>query len=111
MASGGKNLADFCVAPPGWCDCCPGKENDEPLPKKKLSLSLKEGTVDRFDFSIGDAELHEAMKGYCPKNTLQNNKWAVKNFTDWATARNETLPPSEYTKGLPMSNLLKLLDY
>jgi len=31
------------------------------------------------------------MKGYQPKNTLSNNKWAVKNFSEWPNAQNKIL--------------------
>ena len=37
--------------------------------------------------SADDEALNEATKSYCPKNTLANNKWAVKNFSEWIEAR------------------------
>jgi len=56
------------------------------LTKEEDFLLLKEGTVNRLVFSIGNAELQEARR-LCPKNTLKYNKWAMKTFfSDWASA-------------------------
>ena len=63
--------------------------------KKSLSLSknkrnkepLVDCEVDRFKFMIDDADLQEATKPFQPKNTVANNKWAIKNFSEWVQAR------------------------
>ena len=61
-----------------------------PATKKKLSLDKSKKnakTTDWFDFLVDDEALNKATKSYCPKNTLANNKWAVKNFSEWIEAR------------------------
>ena len=61
------------------------KENIEPPTKRRrLSLSLPK---DRFDFTVDDDQLKQAMKTYCGKNTEINNKWALKNFEEWYSER------------------------
>ena len=74
------------------------KENEEPPSKRrKISLSLPK---DRFNFSVDDEELKEAMKTYSAKHMTINNKWALKNFKDWFNARRETLSVEEKRQAL-----------
>ena len=72
------------------------EENVEPPSKRrKISLSLPK---DRFNFSVDDEELKEAMKTYSRKNTAINNKWALKK--DWFNARRESLSVEEKRQAL-----------
>ena len=68
-----------------------GEIHSETVPAKKKKLSLtksknKQPPNDRFNITIGDESLREATKAVCPKNTVSNNKWAVKNFAEWTEA-------------------------
>ena len=54
-----------------------------PAKKKKLSLAKgkKEELPPKDHFSVVTEEaLQEATKAFYPKNTMVNNKWAVKTF-------------------------------
>ena len=51
--------------------------------KKRLSLSLRKPTEERFDL-VTDTDVQEAEKGVVPNNT----NWAIQNFTDWMENRN-----------------------
>ena len=66
-----------------------------PSKRRKISLSLPK---DRFNFSVDDEELKEAMKTYSRKNTAINNKWALKK--DWFNARRESLSVEEKRQAL-----------
>ena len=64
-----------------------GKIQGEMVPAKKKELLLAKGKTkeqlpskDRFNVVTEEA-LQEATKAFCPKNTMVNNKWAVKNFS------------------------------
>lgn len=87
-----KNLTDFCVAPPGCCNCCQGKENDNPYQRSFFCRWRKvQSTVYFFLLAMQSCKRQE---GLCPKNTLKYNKWAMKSFSsNWASAWNEMLPP------------------
>ena len=56
--------------------------------RRKLSLLLLK---DWLNFSVEDEELKEAMKGYCCKNMIQSNKWAIKNFLQWFMEGNRSI--------------------
>ena len=85
--------------------------DDAPKSKKpRLSLSLKgkgkkkeEPLSSRFTF-VADSELEEAAKGVVPENTTRVNAWALRNFEEWARARNER------TKAEPVPNDLLSTD-
>ena len=82
------------------------EENVEPPSKRrKISLSLPK---DRFNFSVDDEELKEAMKTYSRKNTAINNKWALKNFEDWFNARRESLSVEEKRQALELLLLKRI---
>ena len=63
------------------------------LPAKKKKLLLAKGKTkeqlpskDRLSV-VTEEPLQEATQEFCPKNTMVNNKWAVKNFSKWIEAR------------------------
>ena len=65
---------------------CP---SEEPVKKKpRLSLSLKKR---RFGESVSE-NLTELTKPIVPKNTTKNTSWAIKNFNDWRSEREQKYP-------------------
>ena len=73
----------FCLGlGPEWTKCC----HNHP---KESSESLGP-TAKRFKF-VQDNELQQLSKGFVPKNTATNTKWALKNFQAWKEARNSNL--------------------
>ena len=73
-----------------------GEIQSEMLPAKKKKLSLvksknEQPPNDRFNTTIDDESLREATKAFCTKNTVSNNKWAVKSFAEWIEARRKKL--------------------
>ena len=84
-----------------------------PAKKKKLSLAKSKNEQppnDRFNMTIDDESLREATKAFCPKNTMSNNKWAVKNFAEWIEARRKKLgePQKPYREILFTDNAKEL---
>ena len=84
-----QSSSNLCLGLPGWTACCPfdSAESD-----KENSSEGKTSKKARFEHSVSDDELQELSKGFIPKNTDTNTKWAVKNFTEWMKARNERCP-------------------
>ena len=69
-----------------------GEIQGEMVPAKKKKLSLAKGKKEQLSpkdhFSVVTKEaLQEDTKAFCPKNMMVNNKWAVKNFSEWIEAR------------------------
>ena len=81
-------------------DC--DKENKVDETRKRKSLSLKKTTqkrkvlecetTNRFAVPVNPQEIEKVSKGLVPSNTETSTRWAVKNFNDWVTNRNERLP-------------------
>ena len=69
------------------------KENREPK-KKRVSLSLKKKTTNRFR-SISTDELEAKATRTMPKNSAISSKWAVRNFNDWFKDHNGRNPGSK----------------
>ena len=60
--------------------------------------------------TFDDKTLREATKAFCPKTTVSNNKWAVKNFAEWIEARQKKLgePQKPYKEILFTDNAEEL---
>ena len=63
-----------------------------------LSCWRKEGTDHRFDFSRNDDDFEVLAKGFQPKNTKLSNSWALKIYSEWATAHWEHKAQSNHLK-------------
>ena len=57
-------------------------------PAKKLKLSNKEPTGERWHF-ISDDEEEDFSKKFVPKNTAASTKWALANFNVWRQSGNK----------------------
>ena len=68
-----------CLGLPEWTDCC----------SKQLEPSMEECL--QFAQFVSEEELAELSKGYTPKSTEGNTKWALNNFFEWMKARNRCL--------------------
>ena len=80
------------------------KEKEPPQRKKRrLSLSLKKGN-DKVKENIGSwwnfigEEQSSLATNFVPKNTVSSTKWALLNFMEWKTSRNETFSPEVFCK-------------
>ena len=67
--------------------------------KKEISLkkSTKKPATDRFEFMMDGEALQETTKAFCPKNTLSNNKWAVKIFSEWIEAMQKKMGVQQHS--------------
>ena len=98
-----------CLGLPEWQTCCQqpdmasSSSSDEPLPPVYTSTDL------RFQHFVDDQELAELSKGFTPKNTDKNTKWALKNFTEWARVRSTQFPQDPVPSDLLNSTDCELL--
>ncbi len=53
-----------------------------------LKLSARKGKQ-RFGQMVSSEELESISKGFVPKNTKKNTKWALSTFKQWIASRNE----------------------
>ena len=86
----------FYLGLPEWQECCQqptisfiSSADDKSLPH---AVHGPTSTDMRFQHFIDDQELAELSKGFSPKNTDRNTKWALKNFAEWAKARSARFP-------------------
>ena len=56
------------------------------VPRQPLAPST------RFNVITSAEELATYSKGFVPQNTLANNEWAVRNFSEWAEWRCKSYP-------------------
>ena len=70
------------------------KENEPPVKKKRLSLSIssRRTNSERFSVPVTEEEAKLAAKGVTPINTTVANEWAVRNFVAWMKNRNSLTP-------------------
>ena len=88
-----------------WTDSDSEKENDDFQPPKKhqkVPASLK--GKQRFTEMVSSEQLETISKGFVPKNTEKNMKWAVSTFKHetsvalWARLEMSTSSQSQWTK-------------
>ena len=73
-----------------WTDSDSEKENDDfqpPKKRQKVPASLK--GKQRFTEMVSSEQLETISKGFVPKNTEKNMKWAVSTFKQWIVSRNQ----------------------
>ena len=86
---------------------------DDFEPPKKLHKPLQ--PLNRFNTTVTKAEAGEYAKGYIPKNTEKNTKWAVNVFNLWVAARNSRMlsdkcPEDLLRKSYPKNELARWLS-
>lgn len=59
----------------------------EAEPPDKMSKS-----DERFFFDVSFDKLSNFKEGSCPRNTIKNTQWAIRNFEEWRVARNARFP-------------------
>ena len=58
------------------------KANEAPPPKRmRIESAEGESAVGRFKDFVSTEQLQELSKGYVPKNTEKNTKWAVSTYS------------------------------
>ena len=100
----------FCLGLPEWQECCQqpiSSADDTSLPH---AVHGPTSTDMRFQHFIDDQELAELSKGFTPKNTDRNTKWALKNFAEWAKARSARFPQDPVPSDLLNSSDSELLS-
>ena len=90
---------------PEWTHCCSKAQEQVEDPSISSERQVEDPPTssepsERFVQFVGDDELSELSKGYTPKNTEANTKWALTNFHAWMQARNKRFP------GDPVPSLL-----
>ena len=72
------------------------KRHDGDPSRKKAQIADDMTVVsdksNRFDVLLSNEELNEYSKGFVPKNTESNTKWAVSNFEAWREWHNKSNP-------------------
>ena len=61
------------------------KENIEPEPKRKKSLSLKKQKLppkERFPL-VSSNDVEKGKEGFVPENTKRCTEWAIRTFHTW----------------------------
>ena len=73
------------------------KKVNEAPPPKRMHIESAEGesAVGRFEDLVSTEQLQEICKGYMPKNTEKNTKWAMSIFNSWVKCRNERVADTE----------------
>ena len=67
------------------------QECDQPLKKKRLSLSRKKSeSNERFSFISSSSEVEAFKTKIVPKNTDKATQWDVKIYTEWSKARKDS---------------------
>ena len=71
-----------------WTNSDSEKENNDDfqLPKKRLKLSASSKGKERFTEMVLSEELETISKGFVPKNTEKNTKWAISTFKQWVVS-------------------------
>ena len=73
-----------------WTDSDSEKENDDfqpPMKHQKVPAFLK--GKQRFTEMVSSEQLETISKGFVPKNTEKNTKWAVSTSKQWIVSRNQ----------------------
>ena len=82
----------MCLGMGEWTESSSGEEKENALPSrkpfKKLKLSKKESSGERWHF-ISDDEEEDLGKKFVPKNTAASTKWVLANFNRWRQSRNK----------------------
>jgi hypothetical protein len=73
-----------------WTDSDSEKENDDfQPPKKRLKLPTSSKGKQHFTEIVSSAGLEAISKGFVPKNTEKNTRWAISSFKQWIVSRNQ----------------------
>ena len=85
-----KAPEQFKLGMSDWTDSDSEKENDDfQPPKKHLKLPASVKGNQRFTEMVSSEELESISKGFVPKNTEKNTKWAISTFKQWIVSRNQ----------------------
>ena len=81
---------------------------DQPLKKKRLSLSRKKSkSNERFSFISSSSEVEAFKTKIVPKNTDKATQWAVKVYTEWSKddTNKPANSPADYLKTLNLQTV------
>ena len=96
----------MCLGMGEWTESSSREEKENALPRKpskKLKLSKKESSGERWHFISNDEE-EDLGKKFVPKNTVASTKWALANFNMWRQSRNKRFSGSS-EKQVPGNSL------